>query len=39
MKREIFLAINLGLANWLVINGPLTQAADSTNSHGFSVGA
>jgi len=39
MKREIFLAITLGLANWLVINGPLTQAADSTNSHGFSVGA
>ena len=39
MKRKIFLTIALGLAGWLVINGPLTQAADSTNSHGLSIGA
>ena len=39
MKQKIFLAIALGVANWLVIDGPLTQAADSTDSHGLSVGA
>ncbi len=39
MKRKISLAIALGAANWLVINSPLSQAADSTGSHGLSVGA
>jgi len=39
MKRTIFLAIALGVAGWLVINGSLTQAAHSTDSHGLSVGA
>ena len=39
MKRKIFLAIALGLAGWLLLNGPLTQAADSANSHGLSIGA
>ena len=39
MKRKILLAIALGVANWLVLDGPLSQAADSTDSHGLSVGA
>ena len=37
MKRVILLA--LGLVHWLVIAGPLIQAAESTESHGLSVGA
>ena len=39
MKRKIFLAMALGSACWLVSNGRPTQAADSTDSHGLSVGA
>ena len=39
MKRKIFLAIALGVASGLVIEGLLSQAADSTDSHGLSVGA
>jgi hypothetical protein len=39
MKRKILLAITLGVAQWLVIDGPLIQAAESTDSHGLSVGA
>jgi len=39
MKRKIFLAIALGVANWLIIDAPLFQAADSSDSHGLSVGA
>ena len=29
----------MGVANWLVVDGLLLQAADSTDSHGLSVGA
>jgi hypothetical protein len=40
MRRENFLvAIALGVVHWLVTDGPLIQAAESTESHGFSVGA
>ena len=39
MKRKIVLAVALGMAGWLLLNGPLTQAADSANSHGLSIGA
>jgi peroxiredoxin len=39
MKRKISLAIILAVANWLVIDGPLSQVADSIHSHGSSVGA
>ena len=39
MKRNIFLAIALGMAGWLVVNGRLSQAAESTGSHGLSIGA
>ena len=38
MKRRFSLAIVLGLVQWLVA-GPLSHAADSTDSHGLSVGA
>jgi len=39
MKRKLLLVIALGVAGWLVINGALSRAADSTDSHGLSVGA
>ena len=39
MKRKIFLKIALGVAGLLVSNRRLSQAADSTNSHGLSIGA
>ena len=39
MKRKIFLKIALGVAGLLVSNDRLSQAADSTNSHGLSIGA
>ncbi len=39
MKRKLPLVIALGVAGWLVINGALSRAADSTNSHGLSFGA
>ena len=39
MKRKKFVVIVLGVGGWLAFAGPPTQAADSTNSHGLSVGA
>ena len=39
MKRKIFLAIALGMAQCLVINGPLSRAAESADAQGLSVGA
>ena len=39
VQRKIFLAIALGAAHWLVIDFPLSQAAESTDSHGLSIGA
>ncbi len=39
MKRKLFLATALAVANWLVLDGALSQAADATDSHGLSVGA
>jgi hypothetical protein len=39
MKQKILLAITLGVANWLLTDRPLSQAADSTDSRGLSVGA
>jgi len=39
MKRTIFPVIALGVVCWLSVNGPLSQAADSADSHGLSVGA
>ena len=39
MKRKAFLAIALATAFGLILNIPLSQAADSTNSHGLPIGA
>ena len=39
MKRKIYLAVALGLAGWRLVNFSLPQAAESSDSHGLSVGA